>query len=131
MSTATPIHAVQAGDVPQAAGPPAEGRVLLGVSSRVGFEGGPYERIFAGLGSGQPDRIDLPTLLADLDSADQTLTPHLLRGGWVERVASEGRNVSMPAEYRARHAIELDADLVDACRVAVRAAAGCRRRRRR
>ncbi|MEV7988110.1 hypothetical protein [Micromonospora sp. NPDC085948] len=126
-----PFHALRAGEVPPAVGPPAEGRVLLGVSSTVGYEGGPYERIFAGLGGAPPDRIDLPTLLADLDSADRVLTPHVLRGGWVERVASEDRKVSLPAEYQARHAVELDADLVDACRLAVRASVGWRQRRRR
>ncbi|WP_410818092.1 hypothetical protein [Micromonospora sp. 050-3] len=124
-----PFHVVQAGDVPPAVGPPADGRVLLAVSSTVGFEGGPYETIFAGLRSGKQDRIDLPKLLEDVDSADQVLTPHVLRGGWVERVASEERKVSMPAEYLARHAVDLDADVVAACREAVRATAGRRRRR--
>ncbi|CCH18827.1 Protein of unknown function [Micromonospora lupini str. Lupac 08] len=119
-----------AADTPSGAGTPRPSRRTLSVSSIIGFEGGPYETIFAALTGGHHSRIELPTLLAQLNCADRVLTPHVLRDGWVERVVPESRKIPLPAEYRARHAVEFDVELINACRAAIRRTVGWRRRRR-
>ncbi|MEU4402281.1 hypothetical protein [Micromonospora orduensis] len=105
-----------------------QGRRLVGVTSVVGFEDGPYEAIFGGLRSGRQEHLDLISVLAEIGTLEQILDPRLVKDGRIERVPS--KNVALGDEYQAGHFIEIADDVFDACTVMVNRAPAWKRRRR-
>lgn len=105
--------------------------VRVAVDSTVGYEGGPYESIFFELRSGQRETLDLVDVLMDLDLTDRLLDRRLVEGATVRRIEVADKRAELPAEYHARHWVDLPQVAFLACKELSRRVVPSGRRRRR